>query len=59
MTDREESAEEILQRVVEIREHYQKKKRQAIHDHDETGAAYHSGQVSGLIAAEEAIKDDW
>ena len=48
---------DAIQRIKELQRRYADKRQDAVADEDDVGAAYFSGQVSGLIAAEEAIKD--
>lgn len=45
-------------RIRELQQHYRAKQQEAVIDGDDIGAAYFSGYISGLIWAEEAIKND-
>lgn len=49
--------EAAVENIRDLRGRYMEKRQAAIREGDETGAAYFSGQVSGLIHAEEAIID--
>lgn len=55
MTSEESTA--AIERVREQQQQYREKQQEALRDEDDIGAAYFSGHVSGLILAEEAIKD--
>lgn len=50
--------ETALENIKKLLRHYSDKRKEALEEGDEIASAYYSGQMSGLIHAQEAVEND-